>query len=259
MILENWKDAQMDFFESFRNYDEAGSMQRIQVLKYLVLTTMLMGSDINPFDSPETKAYQNDPRITAMTQLVDAYQRDDFHLYEKTLASNQDVTQDPFIAENIEEVSRAMRTKGVLKLVSPYTRFTVTFIAKQLKISAEEAQDIISILILDQKLDARLDEMRGVVEVARGGDAERVHAVMQWSCALEGLWRTTLNSGDGFRVDDSAQMLGSLGGGAGTPGETAEGLGGMARPANGESRAGGKKRYSPFPPSSSLRARQRLS
>jgi COP9 signalosome complex subunit 2 len=54
-VLENWKEAQSDFFECFRNYDEAGSPQRIQVLKYLVLTTMLMQSDINPFDSQETK------------------------------------------------------------------------------------------------------------------------------------------------------------------------------------------------------------
>lgn len=52
---ERWTEAQSDFFESFRNYDEAGSLQRIQVLKYLVLTTMLMKSDINPFDSQEAK------------------------------------------------------------------------------------------------------------------------------------------------------------------------------------------------------------
>lgn len=51
---ENWKDAQSDFFESFRNYDEAGSMQRIQVLKYLVLASMLMKTEINPFESQET-------------------------------------------------------------------------------------------------------------------------------------------------------------------------------------------------------------
>lgn len=55
MSEENWKEAQSDFFESFRSYDEAGSLQRIQVLKYLVLTNMLMKSDINPFDSQETK------------------------------------------------------------------------------------------------------------------------------------------------------------------------------------------------------------
>lgn len=52
---ESWEKASTDLFESFRQYDESGSPQRIQVLKYLVLAYMLMGSDINPFDSQETK------------------------------------------------------------------------------------------------------------------------------------------------------------------------------------------------------------
>ena len=54
-ISESWDKASTDLFESFRQYDESGSPQRIQVLKYLVLTYMLMGSQINPFDSQETK------------------------------------------------------------------------------------------------------------------------------------------------------------------------------------------------------------
>jgi COP9 signalosome complex subunit 2 len=55
LLPEQWAKASSDFFESFRNYDESGSPQRIQVLKYLVLANMLMASDINPFDSQETK------------------------------------------------------------------------------------------------------------------------------------------------------------------------------------------------------------
>jgi COP9 signalosome complex subunit 2 len=51
----NWQKAYLDFFESFKQYDESGSPQRIQVLKYLVLATMLNGSDINPFEAQETK------------------------------------------------------------------------------------------------------------------------------------------------------------------------------------------------------------
>jgi hypothetical protein len=53
----NWEKAYQDFYESFKQYDESGSTQRIQVLKYLVLATMLMGSDINPFEAQETKPY----------------------------------------------------------------------------------------------------------------------------------------------------------------------------------------------------------
>jgi COP9 signalosome complex subunit 2 len=104
---------------------------------------MLMGSDINPFESQETKPYKNDPRIAAMTDLVDAYQRDDIHRYQAILQSNKDLLEDPFISENIDEVTRNMRTKAVQKLIKPYTRFTLAFVAKQLQISVAEVQDII--------------------------------------------------------------------------------------------------------------------
>ena len=57
LTVENWEAAQVDFFQAFRNYDEAGSPQRIQVLKFLVMANMLMGSGINVFDSQETKPY----------------------------------------------------------------------------------------------------------------------------------------------------------------------------------------------------------
>ncbi|KAJ5357545.1 hypothetical protein N7541_004703 [Penicillium brevicompactum] len=201
MSEENWKEAQSDFFESFRNYDEAGSMQRIQVLKYLVLTTMLMKSNINPFDSQETKPYKNDPRISAMTDLVDAFQRDDIHAYEDVLSKHPDVLADPFIAENIDEVSRNMRTKAVLKLIAPFTRFTLQFISKHIKISVPEVLDILSFLILDKKLNAKIDQENGTVSVESASDVERLRAVEEWSSALRTLWQTTLN-GEGLRADE---------------------------------------------------------
>ncbi|KAF2838984.1 PCI-domain-containing protein [Patellaria atrata CBS 101060] len=206
MSEENWKEAQSDFFESFRNYDEAGSLQRIQVLKYLVLTTMLMGSDINPFDSQETKPYKNDPRIAAIKDLVDAYQQDDIHAYEKILASNKDLLADPFIAENIDEVTRNMRTKAVVKLVAPYTRFTLLFISKQLKISLSEVQDIVGFLIVDKKLRGKIDQQNGTVEVESDTDMDRVHAMQEWSSAVGSLWATVLDDGDGFRSEEISQF-----------------------------------------------------
>ncbi|OJJ34173.1 hypothetical protein ASPWEDRAFT_173595 [Aspergillus wentii DTO 134E9] len=213
MSEENWEEAQSDFFESFRNYDEAGSMQRIQVLKYLVLTTMLMKSDINPFDSQETKPYKSDPRISAMTDLVDAYQRDDIHAYEAILSKHPDVLADPFIAENIDEVSRNMRTKAVLKLIAPYTRFSLKFISKNIKISVPEVQDILSFLILDKKLNAKIDQESGTVVVESASDVDRLRSLQEWSSSLRTLWQTTLNDGDGFKVDEASQLHGMSAGG----------------------------------------------
>ena len=53
--VDQWNRASEDFFQSFNNYNDAGSPQRIQVLKYLVLANMLTGSEVNPFDTQETK------------------------------------------------------------------------------------------------------------------------------------------------------------------------------------------------------------
>ncbi|ORY19743.1 PCI domain-domain-containing protein [Clohesyomyces aquaticus] len=202
MHMKNWKGAQSDFFESFRNYDEAGSLQRIQVLKYLVLATMLSGSDINPFDSQETKPYKNDPRISAMTDLVDAYQRDDIHEYEKILQNNQDLLRDPFIAENIDEVTRNVRTKAIIKLVAPYTRFTLAFISKQLKISLSEVQEIVGFLIVDKRLHGKINQQSGTVEIESSTDMDRVQAMKEWSSAIGSLWATVLNEGDGFKSSE---------------------------------------------------------
>ena len=171
---------------------------------------MLMKSDINPFDSQETKPYKNDPRISAMTDLVDAYQRDDIHRYETILQNNKDALADPFIAENIDEVTRNMRTKAVLKLIAPYTRFTLAFIAKQLKISATEVQDIVGFLIVDKKLKGKINQEKGTVEVEGSADFARTQSMQEWTSAITSLWKTILNEGEGFKSDESSQMLGGL-------------------------------------------------
>lgn len=206
MSEENWNQAQSDFFESFRNYDEAGSLQRIQVLKYLLLSTMLMKSNINPFDSQETKPYKTDPRISAMTELVDAYQRDDVHTYERVLQGNQDMLDDPFIAENIDEVTRNMRTKGVVKLIAPYTRMKLSWIAKQLRIPEPEIQDILSFLIVDGKINGTLNQKEGVLEMKSEADMERIAAMRSLSTSISNLFGAIFQEGDGFRPTENSAM-----------------------------------------------------
>ncbi|KAL1836978.1 hypothetical protein VTJ49DRAFT_4428 [Mycothermus thermophilus] len=200
MSEENWKAAQIDFFEAFRNYDEAGDLRRIQVLKYLLLVTMLMKSDINPFDSQETKPYKNDPRIAAMTDLVDAYQRDDIYKYEDVLQKNRDLLADPFIAENIDEVTRNMRTKGVLKLIAPYTRLRLAWIADRLRISVAEAQDIVSYLIVSGRVHGRIDEHRGILDIEPRADAERAKAIEAMVAAVGDLYAAVFKEAEAFRA-----------------------------------------------------------
>lgn len=138
-----------------------------------------------------------------MTDLVNAYQRDDIHRYESILQGNKDVLADPFIAENIDEVTRNMRTKAVIKLIAPYTLFTLAFVAKQLRISVPEVQDILGFLIVDQKIRGQINQANGTVEVEGKRDVGRMESMRAWGSAIESLSTTIFNDGEGFRQDEA--------------------------------------------------------
>jgi len=185
-----WSLASSDFFESFRNYDEAGSPQRIQVLKYLVLANMLTGSEVNPFDSQETKPYKSDPQIKAMTDLVDAYQRREVHLAEKILKDNRStIMDDVFIRSYIGEFLRSLRTSYLIDLIKPYTRLELSFLAKQLNVEIAEVEELLIGLILEGKVDGRIDQvgMRLELDRAQALEKKRYAALHSWTKALEGV------------------------------------------------------------------------
>ncbi|RPD65031.1 PCI-domain-containing protein [Lentinus tigrinus ALCF2SS1-6] len=190
-----WNRASEDFFDSFKNYDEAGSPQRIQVLKYLVLANMLTGSEVNPFDSQETKPYKNDSQIKAMTDLVDAYQRREVHAAEKILRDNKaTIMDDPFIRSYIGELLRSLRTQYLIDLIKPYTRLELTFLAKQLNVDSDEVEELLIGLILEGRIEGRIDQvaMRLELESKHSLQKKRYSALDKWSTALDSIHSTVI-------------------------------------------------------------------
>ncbi|KAI8137389.1 PCI domain-containing protein [Fennellomyces sp. T-0311] len=189
---KEWDMAQTDFFESFKNYDEAGSPQRIQVLKYLVLANMLTESQINPFDSQETKPYKNDKEIVAMTNLVSAFQRKDIREFERILRTNrQSIMGDSFIRAYIDDVLRNIRTQVLVKLIKPYTRIELAFMAKQLNIAVEEVEELLIALILDKKIVGQIDQVnQRLVLEQRSTDTVKYETMEKWSNNLSKLCKT---------------------------------------------------------------------
>lgn len=190
MSEKNWASAQYDFFEAFKNYDEAGSPQRISSLKYLVLAHMLMDSVIDPFDSQETKPYKQDSQIFAMTNLVAAYQRRDVHEAEKIIRNNRDtIMDDTFIAMYIQEVLVSLRTQWILGILQSYTKIEVSHIARQLKVTNSEVENILVLLILDEKILGKLDQVNGILQLDSPVELEgkRYRALENWHTGLRKL------------------------------------------------------------------------
>ncbi|CDW52331.1 PCI domain containing protein [Trichuris trichiura] len=163
-----FEEAHVDFLEAFKNYDESGNMRRVSCLKYLVLTSMLLKSGINPFHSQETKPYENDPEIFVMTQLVRAYQNDDLVNFQLIIEQNKDnVLGDPFIRERVEELLSNIRTQVLVKLIKPFTRIQLSFLADGLHVSLKEVKNLLAHAIRDNAVSGTIDSMNNVLTLTR--------------------------------------------------------------------------------------------
>lgn len=127
---------------------------------------------------------------------MEAYQQDDIHRYESILQKNQGILDDPFIAENISEVTRNIRSQAMLKLIAPYTRFTLAFVAKKLNVPVNEVQEILAFLILDEKFHGTINQHSGIVEVDDVRDGPRLQALQGLASAVNLLQESTLRACD---------------------------------------------------------------
>ncbi|CAO1616512.1 unnamed protein product [Parajaminaea phylloscopi] len=202
MSEKNWTAAQVDFFQAFLMYDEAGSPQRITVLKYLVLSHMLMGSDIDPFDSQETKPYKNDPQIVAMTNLVGAYQRREVHEAERILRENKaTIMDDSFIRAYIDDVLKGLRTQYLIDLIKPYTRISIPFLSVQLNIPPHLVEELLMTLILDGVIKGSIDQVHGHLHLKKAeSEVGKRYAVLEKWCHEIGRLATVIEEKHGKGV-----------------------------------------------------------
>lgn len=185
MSAQNFESAHSDFFEAFKNYDEAGNNRRIQCLKYLVLASMLEMSDIDPFDSPEAKPYINNKEILSMTNLHAAYRGKDVRRFEQILKENSDtIMHDTFIREHVEELVNRFRSQVLLELIAPYTRIEIGFAAQELNIEMSQLEQLLVSLIIDGKIQGHIDQLNNrliLFDASRQSGASKYKAMQNWS------------------------------------------------------------------------------
>lgn len=66
---------------------------------------------------------------------------------------------DAFIRLYIGELLRSLRTQYLIDLIKPYTRLELSFLAQQLNVDKDEVEELLIGLILDGKVDGRIDQV----------------------------------------------------------------------------------------------------
>jgi len=199
MQQREWSKAHEDFFEAFKNYDEAGSDHRIQCLKYYLMSHMLSCNEdidkINPFDSQDLQAYAKHPEIIALTSLVDAYNNNDIHCFEKILKNNwKTIMDDEFIRSYIQDLLFSLRTQRLLELLKPYTSIQILFISQELNIPVNEVQELLVSLILDEKINAHIDQVHQLLLLKpRLSNEKKFASINRWVNHMPAVYQAIMN------------------------------------------------------------------
>eukprot|EP01128_Nolandella_sp_AFSM9_P007978 TRINITY_DN455_c0_g1_i2.p1 TRINITY_DN455_c0_g1~~TRINITY_DN455_c0_g1_i2.p1 ORF type:complete len:288 (+),score=74.51 TRINITY_DN455_c0_g1_i2:610-1473(+) len=192
-----YKEANTDFIEAFKNYDEGGAgKDATACLKYLVLANLLSASDINPFDDNRAKAYSASAEIQGMIELVTSVQSKDLDGFERVLRLHKAaIVGDKFINGYIPSLRRELQKRVFVELSRPYTSVRLGFVGKRLHLSLEDAEAIIVEMILDEQVKGVIDQVEQVIHLYRQeeGSSRKYEGTSNWADSLKSI-RSTIVS-----------------------------------------------------------------
>ena len=166
MSEKKWEKALEEMFESFKNYQESGNPRAKTVLKYVILASILSGSQINYSGTREAKVYKDDPQIIAIMNLRIAFENNDINLIQQILADkNNQILDDPFINQYLDDLLRNIRLNVLIAKVKPYKSVSLEYLANQLNVSRDEIRSLLAELILEEKVKGEIDQLNGFLEL----------------------------------------------------------------------------------------------
>jgi len=182
MYERHWSEAKQEFFDAFKNYDESGSPRRLVCLRYILLAALLENSEINPFESPETKSLVGHEEIKPVVALWNAFEA--LNVPEFNAALQNAFAKDPFGCDFVPLVIRSFQHLKIAEIVKAYSKVRISFIADQLNISEAECEEILVELILEGRLNGLIDQASNVLlidEESAHEDDAKYDAMARWS------------------------------------------------------------------------------
>eukprot|EP01006_Ploeotia_vitrea_P024941 TRINITY_DN57745_c0_g1_i2.p1 TRINITY_DN57745_c0_g1~~TRINITY_DN57745_c0_g1_i2.p1 ORF type:complete len:307 (+),score=174.79 TRINITY_DN57745_c0_g1_i2:725-1645(+) len=184
-----WQRAYGEFYNAFSNYQEIGNREKAKrCLKYVVVANMLSGGKSNPFDAREAKVYQSDADIQSIGLLRTAYEKCDVDGFQRALRLVTD-DGDAFVARHLSSMVADFHARAIVKIITSYRRVRIQFLAEQLDIKPSEVETMLVRLIVEGKVQGRIDQVRGLLDLSasQNADAAKYSAIHSWSRALDSL------------------------------------------------------------------------
>ncbi|CCE85734.1 Piso0_005358 [Millerozyma farinosa CBS 7064] len=152
----NYEKARLEFYESFKSFDEAGSPLKRKILKYLILCSLLVETEVNPFESQETQTYARLDEYQSIISLIQAYDEVDIDAFYSVIDQMKN-SEDRFVDEEIfqiatETILENLRVKKTVNLLKAYSVIQFDYICSCLHVHEKGLKRLILRLVNEGRL-----------------------------------------------------------------------------------------------------------
>lgn len=168
----DWAAAHRAFSVALRNYTDSGDPQQHHVVKYVVLATMMAGLPADLFAQEETLA--NHAAVRPVRALWQAFVALDVKTFLQVLHAAEHTAcfaGDAEFAPYMRPLEFLVRTNHLVAYVKSFAVVSLAELAARLQLEGRPCAELCTSAILLGRLDARIDEPRGLLLMRRGAGA----------------------------------------------------------------------------------------
>lgn len=161
---KDYKTAFSYFYESFEGYNSQDNPRAIVVLKYMLLSKIMVNliDDVNTLLEQKNVAKYQSRDIDAMKAIATAYSNRSLKEFENALfAYSEELKSDPIIKSNFNSLYDNLLEQNLLKIIESYSCVELSHISKTIGLSLEQVEGKLSQMILDKIFFGVLDQGNG--------------------------------------------------------------------------------------------------
>ncbi|CAH6723118.1 26S proteasome regulatory subunit Rpn6p [[Candida] jaroonii] len=160
----DYKTAFSYFYESFEGYNSQDDSKAIDVLKYMLLTKIMLNlvDDINNILSHKNVVKFQSKDIDAMKSIAKAYSNRSLKEFETSLITySKELKSDPIIKNHFNSLYDNLLEQNLLKIIESYNCVELSHISKTIGLNLQQVEGKLSQMILDKVFYGVLDQGNG--------------------------------------------------------------------------------------------------
>lgn len=161
---KDYKTAFSYFYESFEGFNSQGDSRAITVLKYMLLTKIMLNliDDVNTILNNKNAIKYQSRDIDAMKSIATAYSNRSLKEFETALVTYlSELRSDPIIKNHFNALYDNLLEQNLLKIIESYSVVELSHVSKTIGLNIQQVEGKLSQMILDKVFYGVLDQGNG--------------------------------------------------------------------------------------------------